>query len=327
MSNALVTRAREGPWVEDIAPVDHGRSIAGFAATEVDIAAHAPIRMGDDLVGLLSLGVAREGRRPTATRRSGLLAEAIDYANILSVVVGPALAERRDVATVRARLETALSARAFHPVFQPIVELESRTIVGYEALTRFDDGTRPDLRFAEAEAVGLGLDFEEATLEAALRAERMLPSEAFLSLNVSPAFVVGRGAWLHRLIEASRRRLVIEITEFAQIDDYSALRHALGGLADADVAVDDAGAGYASLHHILELRPRFVKIDLSLIRGIDADDSRQALAAGFAYFALRSDFHLIAEGVETDSEAAALERLGIEFGQGFLFGRPAPISA
>src|SRR4029077_20359020 len=108
-----------------------------------------------------------------------------------------------------------------------------------------------------------------------------------------------RGTWLHGLIDASRRRLVIEITEFAHIDDYSTLRAALAGFADADLAVDDAGAGYASLHHIIELRPRFVKIDLSLIRGIDVDQLRQALAAGFAYFALRSDFHLIAEGVET----------------------------
>jgi EAL domain-containing protein (putative c-di-GMP-specific phosphodiesterase class I) len=90
-----------------------------------------------------------------------------------------------------------------------------------------------------------------------------------------------------------------------------------------ELAVDDAGAGYASLRHILELRPTFAKLDISLVRGIDADELRQALAAGLVYFALRSGCHLIAEGVESE-EAGALRRLGVEFAQGYLFGRPEP---
>ena len=88
------------------------------------------------------------------------------------------------------------------------------------------------------------------------------------------------------------------------------------------MAVDDAGAGYASLRHILELRPDYAKLDISLVRRIDGDDVRQALAAGLQYFASKVGCRLIAEGVETDEEAAVLQRLGIEFAQGYLFGRP-----
>ena len=92
------------------------------------------------------------------------------------------------------------------------------------------------------------------------------------------------------------------------------------------VAVDDAGAGYASLRHILELRPAFAKLDISLVRGINADELRQALAAGLSYYALQTGCRLIAEGVESQAEADTLLRLGIEFAQGYLYGRPEPIS-
>ena len=100
------------------------------------------------------------------------------------------------------------------------------------------------------------------------------------------------------------------------------MRDALGKLGDVGLAVDDAGAGYASLRHILELRPTYAKLDISLVRGIDGDDLRQALAAGVQYFASRIGCRLIAEGVESNEEAEVLQRLGIEYAQGYLFGRP-----
>jgi EAL domain-containing protein (putative c-di-GMP-specific phosphodiesterase class I) len=128
------------------------------------------------------------------------------------------------------------------------------------------------------------------------------------------------------MIGASTRRLILELTEHVSIDDYAALRKAIEALGNADLAVDDAGAGYASLRHILELRPAFAKLDISLVRGIDVDELRQALVAGLVYFALRSGCHLIAEGVESEDEATALRRLGVEFAQGYLFGRPEPIA-
>ena len=127
------------------------------------------------------------------------------------------------------------------------------------------------------------------------------------------------------MIRATSRRLILELTEHVPIDDYAALRKAIKALGNADLAVDDAGAGYASLRHILELRPTFAKLDISLVRGIDADDLRQAIVAGLVYFARRSGCRLIAEGVESTREATALRQLGVEFAQGYLFGRPESI--
>ena len=116
------------------------------------------------------------------------------------------------------------------------------------------------------------------------------------------------------------------MTEHVVIDDYDQLRAALRNLDPGVlVAVDDAGAGFASMRHILELQPDFAKLDISLVRGIDVDDLRQALAAGLNYYAMRTGCRLIAEGVETQAEADKLRSLGIELAQGYLYGRPAAI--
>jgi EAL domain-containing protein (putative c-di-GMP-specific phosphodiesterase class I)/DNA-binding response OmpR family regulator len=327
LSRELVARARQGPWVEDIVPLDHDVRTDAFASAELEIGAGGPIYAGDQLVGLLSLGVGREtGPRPAA-RKAGLLASAIDFASMLSAVAGPAFADRRGIAELQANLRHILAAQEFRPVFQPIVELRSRTIVGYEALTRFDDGERPDVRFAKAASVGLGHQFELATIEAALARASGLPEGTFLSLNISPGVVLDRGRRLRTLIRSTSRPLVFELTEHLAIDDYPTLRTAIAALGEVRIAVDDAGAGYASLRHILELRPAFAKLDISLVRGIDGDEPRQAMAAGLDYFAMRSGCHLIAEGVESEGEAAALGRLNVEFAQGYLFGRPEPVPA
>jgi len=106
--------------------------------------------------------------------------------------------------------------------------------------------------------------------------------------------------------------------------------HKLVGALDlvrgnARLAVDDAGAGYAGLRHILELKPQFVKLDLSLVRHVDTDAARQAMVAGMAHFARNAGCELIAEGIETEDELNELVRLGVSLGQGYLFGKPGPI--
>jgi EAL domain-containing protein (putative c-di-GMP-specific phosphodiesterase class I)/DNA-binding response OmpR family regulator len=319
----LLTHARKGPWIEG---ADGLRSVSrastGTGATT--LAAGAPIYSGADLVGVLTIGMADETGASPPVRRAMFLAAAIDFANVLSMRAGVAFADRRDVAAIRARLREDLTAGRFHPVFQPIVSLASRTTVGFEALTRFDDGVSPDIRFAEAAGVGLGPDFEIATIRAALENAPGLPEDAFLSINVSPEFVLAGDGRFLALVKASKRQLVLELTEHVPIDDYQLVRDAIAALVDVRLAVDDAGAGYASFRHIIELRPTYAKLDISLVRGIDADDLRQALAAGLQYFADRSGCGLIAEGVESAAEADALQRMGIAFGQGFLFGRPEP---
>ncbi len=318
----VLSRARGGPWVEEVADIESGEPTSNLASAAPHLAAGAPIYAGDDLVGILRIGITGDAGKSPLVRRAKLLAAAIDYANVLSTRVGSAFADRRDVATTRARLRQILTEHQFHPVFQPIVDLETRAVIGFEALTRFHDGTEPEVRFAEAVGVGLGPEFELATIRAALDDGARLQGDGFLSINLSPGFVLHGDRRFRQLIKTSARPLVVELTEHVPIDDYSLVRSALARLGDVGLAIDDAGSGYSSLRHILELRPTYAKLDISLVQGIDGDDLRQALAAGLQYFALRTGCRLIAEGVETHGEADVLQRLGIELAQGYLFGQP-----
>ena len=205
------------------------------------------------------------------------------------------------------------------------MDLATRRFVGHEALTRFDDGTRPDLRFLAADKVGMMVELEQATLHEQVRLARNLPAGSFLTLNVSPALVTTAGAQLKELLMSADRSVVLEVTEHVEIDDYSRLMGALNELRDiAMLAVDDAGAGYAGLRHILELRPEYVKLDISLVRNIDDDPARQAMVTGMAHFAESVGCVLIAEGIETANELTTLRLLGIPLGQGYLLARPAP---
>ncbi len=188
------------------------------------------------------------------------------------------------------------------------------------------DGVTPDVRFAAAAAVGLGPELELATLGAALEAAADLPAGLWLNINVSPAFALG-GDTLRGLLRAEDRPIVCEVTEHEAIEDYDAFRSAVAGLEGVLMAVDDAGAGFSSFRHILELRPAFVKLDRSLVAGIDGDPVRQALIAGMCHFATSAGCRLVAEGIETEAEMAALIDLEVPLGQGYLLGYPAPAGA
>jgi EAL domain-containing protein (putative c-di-GMP-specific phosphodiesterase class I) len=202
--------------------------------------------------------------------------------------------------------------------------MASGEAIGYEALTRFNDGISPDQVFAAAASVGLGLALEAATIEAGLAASAPLPADCFLDVNVSPDLVMA-GEPLRTMLRGAAGGVILEITEHVGVEDYVALRDAIAALGDDILfAVDDAGAGFASFRHILELAPSHVKLDRALIMGIDTDPARQALVAGLVHFADKVGVMLVAEGVETTEEQASLLGLGVRAGQGFLFGRPLP---
>ncbi len=330
-ARALLDRANSGPWT-DVAGRDMTNPSEGLARQSLAAVARAPVYAhGRRMAGLLVLGFVA-GSTPARSvavspeRLSRLLSAAIDYASILSTLAGEQIAGNAQARASRASLEHILAERTFATVFQPIVQLPDRSVVGYEALTRFDDGVRPDVRFREAEGAGLGMEFEAATMERALITAATLPTTTMLTLNASADFVLS-GDQLADLLARAARPIVLEITEHSRIDDYDALRSALGALdGGIRVAVDDAGAGFSSLRHILELQPAFAKLDMSLVQGIERDTVRQALVTGLDYFARRSNCSLIAEGVETAAEAATLERLGVGLAQGYLFGRPAALT-
>ena len=280
------------------------------------------MRDGDKVIGFLHISAGSAHAEEALT---DALPALVEFAEIAGTLIGPGVAARTEVADVQRRIRTVIEEHRFTTVFQPIVDLVSDRVVGHEALTRFADGVAPDVRFAEAEAADVGHDLEIATLRNALAEARQLPADAWLNLNVSPQLVMSPPD-LAVLLREFRRDVVLEVTEHAAVDDYAAFRAAVARLGPSvRIAVDDAGAGFASLRHILELRPAFVKLDRALISGIDTDNARRALVAGMQHFAAGARCRLIAEGVETVFERGALRELEIGLGQGYLLGHPAPI--
>jgi EAL domain-containing protein (putative c-di-GMP-specific phosphodiesterase class I) len=322
-SRYLRYRAEAGPWVEGWRPSPGHPYNEVLRVLGIRAFAYAPVAYEGSVIGVLGVGSAEA---EAMTQLSSQLGAVVDFADLAGALLGGRVGDSRETRRLRSDIETIITARAFTPAFQPIVDLMSGRPLGYEALTRFDDGVTPEVRFADAVGVGLGLELERATLAAAVTAASALSPSRFLHLNVSPGFVMARTE-LKRLLSETRARIVLEVTEHAAVGDYREFLEAIDGIGrPVCLAVDDAGAGFASFRHILELRPAFVKLDVSLVRGIDADPAKQALVAGMRYFARTTKRRLIAEGVETEAEAATLRRLEIRLGQGYLFGRPAALN-
>lgn len=322
---AYLRESATGPWIDEWRPrPGDGAYEKAWHRLGLKVAAYVPFGTGDTIHGLLAFGSTDAIDTAEAAR---WLPAATEIGAIAAALLIPELGSRRAHEGTRARLADLIRNGEFTPVFQPIVRLRDETVVGYEALTRFANGIGPESWFAKAEAMGMGHELEAVTMRAALIAAADLPAGAWVSVNISPSRL-GDRRLLRHISVAKRRPVVLEITERLAIDDYAAARDALDQLGrSVDVAVDDAGAGFASLRHIIELRPRYVKLDLQLVRGVEADPARQAMIAGMVYFARDTGCLLIAEGVEKAAERDTLRRLGVPFGQGFLFGRAAPAKA
>jgi EAL domain-containing protein (putative c-di-GMP-specific phosphodiesterase class I)/CheY-like chemotaxis protein len=320
-SEHLQGRAAEGPWIEPWVPRrwhPYNDLLTGLGA---HLVAYAPVRSDSELIGLLVIDAA-ESVDERALSES--LPALVEFADLAAALIGRDVAERTQASVAREHILAIIENSAFESVFQPIIDLENDAIIGYEGLTRFTDGVNPDLRFADATAIGLGPELEAATLKASLTAAAALPADASLNLNVSPALIIA-GQPLQDLVRGAGRPIVLEVTEHAQIADYDSFRASLAALRPKmDLAVDDAGAGFASLRHILELRPAFVKLDRSLIAGLESDEARQAMIVGLRHFARSVGCRLIAEGIETEAELEVLRTLEIRLAQGFLLGRPGP---
>jgi EAL domain-containing protein (putative c-di-GMP-specific phosphodiesterase class I) len=317
----LCERAAAGPWIEGKRP-DTAPEQGGIFGPDVACVVNAPLLWKDGTLGVISLGSSGHPSESVAVER---LSTAREFGVVAGALLGPMLGERARLEEIQARVSAMIGACEFQPVFQPIVELASGRTVGYEALTRFSDGRRPDHWFADAAMAGIGVQLEIATMAAAQDAAAFLPADAYLSLNVSPALAT---AFLPLVatLETSTRDTVLEITEQVPVESYANLRIVLDHLrGQVRIAVDDAGAGYAGLRHILEIRPQIVKLDIALVRGVDADPARRALISSMVAFATETNCALVAEGVETEAELATLRGLGVTHGQGYLFGRPAPI--
>lgn len=274
--------------------------------------------------------------RPVTLSTSALLRQddrgnPVGFTGILREV--PADSHRRQVETATtARVRGVLDDGGLRIALQPIVDSRDGHLLGVEALSRFPGhpGITPERWFDEAASAGLGTDLELLAVKTALGHAGVLPPGVYLSVNASPATLASRR--VHDLIEQASfpaEQIVVEITEHVSIDSYEHMRPLIADLRalGARLAVDDAGSGYASFRHILELSPDFIKLDRQLIGGIDNDPAKRALVVALVTFGREICATFVAEGIETAAELATVAELGVHAAQGFHIGRPLLVDA
>lgn len=225
----------------------------------------------------------------------------------------------------RRRVREAIDDDRIDIAVQPIVDLTSGRIHAYEALARFRGSwpASPAHWLSVADSLGMRVELELACLQRSLRLLEELPDGASLSVNLSALALHDPRA--RRLLLSGRpERLIVEVTEEGLVKDLRGLRADLDPLLSSGIklAVDDMGAGYSNLRQVVELAPSLLKLDRTLVHGIDADPAKTVLIDALTGYAQRTGAQIVAEGIETESELDVLGRLGITYGQGYLLARP-----
>jgi len=226
------------------------------------------------------------------------------------------------------QLTIAFDGDGLDMVYQPIFDLETRQVVGVESLARFslEPKRPPNEWFKTAADLGLATRLEMTAVSRAVARRSQLPPGVFMAVNLSPEALMSPEL-VGVIPEGFADQLVIELTEHTPVLDYQALGLAFAPLraSGAALAIDDAGAGFASLRHILELAPQFIKLDISITQKIEHERVALALAVALTSFAGAIEARIIAEGIETASQLEALRSLGIRLGQGYHLAMPGPI--
>ncbi|MDJ0393709.1 bifunctional diguanylate cyclase/phosphodiesterase [Rhodococcus sp. G-MC3] len=229
-----------------------------------------------------------------------------------------------DPLLVRDRIADLIEAGGPTVVFQPICTTATKKVVGYEALSRFPFGHgSPLMWFRDATLAGIGPRLELAAIDNAMKTMETLDEDAFVSINASAATLRSTDLLARLRPHIAVRTIYLEITEHERVDDYRSVARSVEGLRAAGVriSVDDVGAGFSGLRQVVELKPDTLKIDYTLVHGIDTDPTRRAAAAALAAFAKEIGSTLIMEGVETEGELRVAAELGFDMVQGFLTGR------
>jgi EAL domain-containing protein (putative c-di-GMP-specific phosphodiesterase class I) len=260
------------------------------------------------------------------TQRDQALMEVL--AKAAALVLEPGLRDRERREEIEARLVPLMDAhRGPVVVYQPIVDLVSGARVGAEALSRFpaEWGMAPDVCFAEAHSIGLGHELELLALRRA--AEAVDEVGGYVAMNVSPATLI-RDDCRSMLASLPLERVLLELSEHDPVEDYATLLEALDPLRRSGMrlAIDDVGAGFSSLRHIVLTHPDVIKLDRSIVDGVSHDDVLSTLVRSLVAFAASAGARVVAEGIETESDADWLRELGVDYGQGWHFGRPGPMT-
>lgn len=246
-------------------------------------------------------------------------------ASAAATIIEPGLHEERRAAQIQQRLAPLIERGGPAVVLQPLVHLATGQRVGAEALSRFpaEWNAAPDVVFAEAASVGLGIELELLAVERAL--EHLRGIAGYVAVNFSPdALVDPRAAEL--LGRVAGPRVVVELSEHDPVHDYEGLACALEPLRARGVrlAIDDVGAGFSSLRHIVQTQPDIIKLDRSIVSNVSGDPVLHTLVASLVAFARGLEATVVAEGIETAQDAQILRAAGVDLGQGWLFARPGP---
>jgi len=311
------------------------------APSEESVVVSVPVMTRDTVAAVLCVwgpGCSKD-LAPTMEAAAAMLAAAWGQQSKPAVERFPTLTAARPNARLRRVLESLLTENAIASAVQPIIRLYEGSVIAYEALARFPPRPHlltPDELFASASSLGMQNRVDLACLRAALREAPNL-GDADLFVNVLIGTLLDRSG-MSALDSAVRdagvdpTSVVLEFSEREPVTDLARLQRIAAELRSKGfrIAVDDAGAGHASMRVIAELRPEFIKVDRSLIHAVDTDRARRALVVALLSFGGHIGARLIAEGIETRAELDMLLSLGVMFGQGWLPGRPvltAPIEA
>lgn len=321
-----VLEGRLPELIQDAADHPLAQTLPITAALPVGCHMDVPLRLKDGSVYGSFCCLSRAADRSLTGRD---LAALRAFADLAAVQIERDVADDRHRVAVMGRVQEAIMGAQPSIVLQPVFRLHDGAPVGAEALARFPDADErpPSDWFAEAAALGVGEALELAAVRSALATLPYLPAPAYLGINVSPATAVSP-ALRDLLAAAPPGRVMLEVTEHAEVEDYRALKQALAPLrGHIRVAVDDVGAGYAGLRHMLDLEPDVLKLDIGLTRNVDRDPARRALIGAMVRFASDIDATIVAEGVEREGERKALLALGVGHAQGWLFSRALPLVA
>ena len=309
-----IIAAGRNPRPERIADAVHTTLRSGdrtaLVTATIGIASASPGMSADELLRRadMALIVGKPARSGTRS-----------YSRALENAPGNAEAERAEL------LAIIDDPNAIAPVYQPIVDLRTGEVIGHEALSRFPeaDWRNPQEWFQLAHAHDLAIELEAAAVRAALEAPGR-PAVPCVNLNISPKVLLSARNRIGLPDDLSA--ITIEVTEDALVTEGPELELALRELRarGARIAVDDAGAGYAGFAQLVRVRPDVIKLDRTLVTGVDADPLKAAVIRAFVQFADSAQAVVCAEGIETPAELHTITSLGADSGQGFLLGRPTP---
>jgi EAL domain-containing protein (putative c-di-GMP-specific phosphodiesterase class I) len=302
----------------DLCEREEGAALQAIHGTSVRGCVAVPLRLADGSPFGVLCGLSRRPRPELDMRDAGFMA-------MLGDVIVPELAEYRRQSELRLGLLHILEDEDVQVAYQPIIDLHTSRCMGIEALARFPEPfARPDWTLKAAEALDMRLELERLIVIEAWEMIPKLGPDQFLGLNLAPDALLELARRANLRDDLPLAKLVIEVTEHSAVDSYGPLLHQLTPLREKGlrIAVDDAGAGFASLRHVLRLRPDFVKVDRSLIDGIASDHAKRAAVGSFVSLSRKLNARVIAEGVERATDLETLTKLGLDAAQGFLLGRP-----